>query len=93
MVSGVGTHPSSQLTSPRHPDKHRGEEKERAELEFKRILWAYEALTKQTRNSFSEFCDQWTAYGAEWTQFYDLNEGTNRAILLGDMIFLTLLHR
>jgi len=74
MVSGVGTHPSSQLTSPRHPDKHRGEEKERAELEFKRILWAYEALTKQTRNSFSEFCDQWTAYGAEWTQFYDLNE-------------------
>ena len=89
MVSGTGMDYCLTLWC-RHPDKHATsahEKQKAAELEFKKIAWAYEVLSSNTkRQTFMpgtttstpfNFASYWEEWGStSWANFWDPEEGT-----------------
>ena len=78
-------------TLDRHPDKHGSASKEvqdEAELEFKKVAWAYEILSSNRYSSttsegggdynpfnFNSYYEEWKS--TSWSNFWERDEGIN----------------
>ena len=72
----------------RHPDKHGSATKEvqqHAEMEFKKVAWAYEVIMDRIRKikrsytsdsfTFEKYWKEWESEGASWASFWDIERG------------------